>query len=769
MKKLSLLFITLILLLSACSAFNEGGSEKDSKDAVKIVDENVKDISLYPAYRMEKTVKKWGFIDTSGNYKIEPEYDEVYEFTKNGIAIVANIDNEEHEFSLINKEGKTVAGPFYSDYYVPQFYDGYLIIDQNNKNSIVYNDSGEKMFESPYGIVQYGNDMFSFFQGTSSDRQYGYMDLKGNIVIPPSYSYCSSFVNDKACVGLNDGKYALINKKGEILTYINEFTTLTEASEGMEPFYNEADKKWGYKNEAGEVVIPSQFEHVEKFEDGLAVVESSIGQYETFFGVIDIKGNFIFKPEYISIDYLGNGFFSACKGEAHNLTYSSFFPKAIFDKQGKQLTDFKFFNVEKYNEKFATCSDGNSTFIIDMQGNLVENMPKVEGTGKFVLNKDLIRLDIDDIVSAYYSPDGKIIWKSDDTIDFGDGIRIETLRYRKDYYTNTIYPQVKNLSSKSVEDAINNRLKEEFIGKSEDANEEKTEDSEDNYLSTTTKSFLVDKNKNMLIVTLWFEYYPIGAAHGSRYYLTYHIDTQTGNFFDLKDLFRKDAPFEKTLTSIVSKQRRKDLSIRYGSSSDLEYELDISNESNFIVSKDCLSLYYQQGEIDSYAAGLITFDIPYGVLMDIIDVDGEMWKAFDKEIKQHKVKYFEYANEKTRNALEKTMETYQQSLVEAINTNDFGKVEAVLEKDSALYNDQKALVANLSQQGIEKKLEGYEIYAINYDYETKEYKLYVIEKIGIKKPQESFETKQFEWCYTAKYDKDTDKCTLLKIEDWNMD
>lgn len=775
MKKFKLLPICciFILLLSACSAFNGNSNDKPSKDTVSTVDtdnnEQVKVKSLYPAYRMEIDKKKWGFVDLSGNFQIEPIYDLVYEFTKDGMAIAANTDDDVYEIMLINKEGKTVAGPFYHNYYVPQFDKGYLIINTNDNKSVVFNESGEKVIESQNQIENYGSGMFCFSQGPATDRQYGYMDIKGDIVIPPNFSYCSSFVGDRACVTLKDGKYAIINKKGEILSHHNKFITLVEASEGMEPFINEADGKWGYKNEAGEVVISPKYENPGKFEDGLAIVEYSTGEYEYFYGVIDTKGNFIFKPEFIGINYLGKGLFSACKGESYSLYHNEFFPKAIFDKQGTQLTPYKFFNVEKFTGDYASCSDGKSTFFIDVQGNIVESMPKAEGVGKFEIKEDIIRLDIDDTVSSYYSPDGKTIWKSDDTIKLEDGIEIETLRFRRDYYTNIIYPQIRNLSSKSIEDTINKKLKEEFIGKYENTEEEKPDKTEDNYLETVSINFSVDKNKDLLVVTLKGEYYPIGAAHRSVYDSVYHINLKTGKFFELKDLFKEGANFGKILTSIVSEQRKKDVGILYGPNSGIDPTLKINNDSKFIVSKDCLSIYYFPGEIDAYAVGFVTFDIPYTKLMDIIDVEGELWKSFDKENKEHKIKYFDLTNKKIMDALEKTMDTYQHSLVEAINTKDFGKVEPVLGKDSELYNDQKKLVADLSLQGIEEKLESYYIYAVKYDYENSDYKLYVTENIGIKKPQENFNTKQFNWCYTAKYDEKNNTCTLVKIEEWKLE
>lgn len=782
MKKISLLIIfnIIILLFAACSFFTDSTNKKD-KETVSIVDANNNkiDTALYPAYKMSGTLKKWGFINISGTFVIEPKYDNVNKFTDKGIALVSNGLNDSIEYSLIDKAGKMVAGPFYSSYQTPVFEDGYIVIRTKDNKSFIYSDNGKKVFETPYDIIHYSNDMFCFSQGTHPYMFYGFLDNKGNIVIPATFEYCNEFVGDKASVNLNNGKYAVINKKGEVLTTHNNHLELVETAEGMEPFRDEVSNKWGYKNEAGEIVITPKFENVNKFEEGVAIVEYSIGEYTNFYGLIDLKGNYILEPEFIEIKSLGNGLFSVCKGESYNLYYSEFFPKAIFDKNGKQLTPFMYYNVEKYNGEYASLSDGKFTFFIDKSCNVVENMLKIEGVGKLEIHKDIIEANIlsgfDNVDVSYYTLDGKNIWKGNDTIELDGGIKVETLRYRRDYCTNIEYPQIKNLASKNVEDTLNKKLKEEFLSDYESTELKPLDDSEDSLFASTEISFSVEKNKDLLLVNLSSYLYPIGAAHGSPYDAHYHFDLKTGKLFELKDLFKKDAPYKNILTSIVTNQRKTDLSTfdDYTNSNDYDYNYDIevSENHNFILTKDCLSIYYQSGEIDSYAAGAITFDIPYGKIMDIIDVNGDMWKAFDKDIKQYKVKYFYFDDKKTAQAIEKTMETYQQSLVDAINSNDFGKVEAVLAKDSDLYKDQKKLVGDLFSQGIEEKLEGFEIYAIRYDIENEnaDYKIFVTENISIKMPQKNFETKQFTWCYTAKYNHESNVCKLSKIEKWDID
>ena len=124
-------------------------------------------------------------------------------------------------------------------------------------------------------------------------------------------------------------------------------------------------------------------------------------------------------------------------------------------------------------------------------------------------------------------------------------------------------------------------------------------------------------------------------------------------------------------------------------------------------------------------------------------------------------------DEKTSITIQNQMKVYESKIIDAINTNDFKKVEPTLLIGSSLYNSQKKLVKDLFKKGIKEKLVGYEIYAIGYSYSKKEYKVYLFEDVAIKyPPKTTYATKKYSWCYTVKLDEKTNSCKLSKIEKW---
>src|SRR5258708_39628635 len=57
------------------------------------------------------------------------------------------------------------------------------------------------------------------------------------------------------------------------------------------------DKKWGFMDRAGKIVIPAQFEYELPFSEGLAEVTAGRGR-ERNIGFIDIHGSPVIPPKY---------------------------------------------------------------------------------------------------------------------------------------------------------------------------------------------------------------------------------------------------------------------------------------------------------------------------------------------------------------------------------------------------------------------------------------------------------------------------------------
>ena len=109
----------------------------------------------------------------------------------------------------------------------------------------------------------------------------GYVDKKGQEVIPPNYSYVSSFYG-KYALFRDDGHWGMLDEKGRIVIPA-AYDALMPFSRGLAPFAS--DKKWGFIDPSNQVVIVNRFESVQSFlEDRTTAMEKGKG------GVIDRTG-----------------------------------------------------------------------------------------------------------------------------------------------------------------------------------------------------------------------------------------------------------------------------------------------------------------------------------------------------------------------------------------------------------------------------------------------------------------------------------------------
>lgn len=115
--------------------------------------------------------------------------------------------------------------------------------------------------------------------------------------------------------------------------------------------------------------------------------------------------------------------------------------------------------------------------------------------------------------------------------------------------------------------------------------------------------------------------------------------------------------------------------------------------------------------------------------------------------------------------LELLIQNYEQTLIDAINNNDFSLVEPSLIPESKLYNSQKQLISNLNAKKIKEELIEYTIRGIKVGKKSNEYQIYVEEKISITYPNRTdSETKEYKWVYTAVLDKGV--VGLSDINEW---
>ncbi len=175
------------------------------------------------------------------------------------------------------------------------------------------------------------------------------------------------------------------------------------------------------------------------------------------------------------------------------------------------------------------------------------------------------------------------------------------------------------MEDKTLEDEVNNRLK--IL--SEVKPIEENVQLEYSYLGDFKIEFF---NKNLLVLELHGYNFPFGAAHGMPNKIYTKIDLTTGEFYELKDLFKEDSNYVKVLSDIIGEQIKNNPEYSYIFPDSYN---GIKEDQPFYVSKDALYIYFYPYEIAPYAAGFPTFKIPYEDIMDIINETGEFWRSFN--------------------------------------------------------------------------------------------------------------------------------------------
>lgn len=128
-----------------------------------------------------------------------------------------------------------------------------------------------------------------------------YIDLKGNVVLRLSdIEWAYGFNEGLACVG-KDEKYGFINEKGEVVIPC-KYKYPTQVSEGLIPVCNDFFK-YGYIDTKGNQVIEFKYDQARDFENGYAIVRTNSGGV----GMIDKNGNEIFPCEYKQLGQFSDG------------------------------------------------------------------------------------------------------------------------------------------------------------------------------------------------------------------------------------------------------------------------------------------------------------------------------------------------------------------------------------------------------------------------------------------------------------------------------
>ena len=258
---------------------------------------------LFPAYQMMEGEQRYGYIDLSGTFVIEPVYDYAENFSE-GVAVVRTGEN----YQVINTSGT-------------------VVFDNNNT------------------ILPFRNGMAAFMNMKEDTLLYGYIDTKGKIIIEPSFIFADSFNEEgQAYVALPGGKsYQLIDKTGKVLeTYeVDLVGNYTYAFEDGYILYGVTDTmKYGVLKVDGTTVLEPIYSAISYLgRDLFAVKSPELESYSVMFdpsALFNASGKQLTDYTLYDVQHFNGDYSSAA-----NDTYVYF-----MDSSGKEITSLPSFDGE---------------------------------------------------------------------------------------------------------------------------------------------------------------------------------------------------------------------------------------------------------------------------------------------------------------------------------------------------------------------------------------------------------------------------------------
>jgi hypothetical protein len=142
-----------------------------------------------PAAVKVKGLVKWGIIDTSRNWVLQPEYQNL-ELHENGLAIIHDRGNTAKLFT-INK--RTFGRNFRTLRYLGCNLFAFQLNDSEQQGYGLINAAGMVVKEPCFSYISYiGSNLFAFQAMNSRDKNYGIINVEGAIVTKPVFSAVSA-------------------------------------------------------------------------------------------------------------------------------------------------------------------------------------------------------------------------------------------------------------------------------------------------------------------------------------------------------------------------------------------------------------------------------------------------------------------------------------------------------------------------------------------------------------------------------------------------
>ena len=287
---------------------------------------------------------EWGYMNIKGEVVIEPQRRKCYDFSEEGLALVyysrrnhydiINLKNEvmdvepekfiakegfgqgaqgfssgifgfqiRKKWGAMDNQGKIVVPVKYD--FLSKFIDGYATARLNDNYFVVDSIGNEiQIKEKDIIKIRMFSDGLTLIK--NEDGLMGYVNTKGETVIPLKYKNCGYFRSGIAWARNSEGLIGYINKNGEWIIEpkflaVKDFDPVSQIAKAR------VDEVWGYINKKGEITYIENVKKIYDYSEGVAMVVVYSGQ----FGYLDENQNWIIKPQFDDARGFKNGYAAA--------------------------------------------------------------------------------------------------------------------------------------------------------------------------------------------------------------------------------------------------------------------------------------------------------------------------------------------------------------------------------------------------------------------------------------------------------------------------
>lgn len=177
------------------------------------------------------------------------------------------------------------------------------------------------------------------------------------------------------------------------------------------------------------------------------------------------------------------------------------------------------------------------------------------------------------------------------------------------------YPRILNLKNIEIQENINKSI-EMLMGKLIQDQYVKWKEFDEVIINGL---YDLPLNCNGLLSILFEHYsYGYGTNHGKTLVKSLNIDIFTGKEFKFSDLFNKNSPYEHRLNDFIKKE------ILFKDPPILCKMPTVTDNQCFCLSKEYLTIFFPIEEYTSTNYGVLKFQVPMNLLLDLIDIKGPL-------------------------------------------------------------------------------------------------------------------------------------------------